>query len=189
MSQENVDVVGRTYEAFDRREMYLDVWHPEAEFRPAMAGAVEGKVYRGHSEMRHYLNELFESFSEVLVEDREFRDLGDRVLVLYRLRVQGRDSDLEIDQPGAALYELRDGKILGRRVTCRRQMLLRPPGFRSRRYSFARETRQRTRTKRPGAAASALGTSSVPASRPGARRLTVRGSGHTAPKGGLEECG
>src|SRR2546430_7055310 len=73
MSQENVDVVGRTYEAFDRREMYLDVWHPEAEFRPAMAGAVEGKVYRGHSEMRHYLNELFESFSEVLVEDREFR--------------------------------------------------------------------------------------------------------------------
>ena len=112
MSQENVDVVGRTYEAFDRREMYLDVWHPEAEFRPAMAGAVEGKVYRGHSEMRHYLNELFESFSEVLVEDREFRDLGDRVLVLYRLCVQGRDSDLEIDQPGAALYELRDGKIL-----------------------------------------------------------------------------
>jgi ketosteroid isomerase-like protein len=112
MSQQNVEIVRRTYDAFDRREMYLEAWHPNAEFRPAMAGAVEGKVYRGHSEMRHYLDELFESFADVQVEDREFRDLGDRVLVLYRLRVQGRDSDLEIHQPGAALYELRDGKIV-----------------------------------------------------------------------------
>jgi ketosteroid isomerase-like protein len=113
MSRENVEVVRRTYEAFDRREMYLDSWDAEAEWRPAMAGAVEGKAYRGHSELRHYLDELFESFSEVRAEDREFRDLDDdRVLVLYRLRVMGRDSDVAVDQPGAALYEVRDGKII-----------------------------------------------------------------------------
>jgi ketosteroid isomerase-like protein len=112
MSQENVEVVRRTYEAFDRREVYLDTWDAGAEFRPAMAGAVEGKVYRGHSELRHYLDELFESFAEVRVDNREFRDLGDRVLALYWLRVKGRDSDLAIDQPGGALYELRDGKII-----------------------------------------------------------------------------
>ena len=112
MSQEDVEVVRRTYEAFDRREVYLDIWDPKVEFRPAMAGAVEGKVYRGHSELRHYFDDLFESFSQVRVDNPEFRDLGDRVLVLYSLRVQGHDSDLAIDQPGAALYELRDGKIV-----------------------------------------------------------------------------
>jgi ketosteroid isomerase-like protein len=112
MSQENVEIVRRTYEAFDRGEVYLDIWDPEAEFRPAMAGAVEGKVYRGHSELRHYLDELFESFTEVRVDKPEFKDLGDRVLVLYQLRVEGRDSDMTIDQPGGAVYELRDGKIV-----------------------------------------------------------------------------
>jgi ketosteroid isomerase-like protein len=112
LSQENVEVVRRTYEAFERREFYLDAWDTEAEWRPAMAGAVEGKVYRGHSELRHYLDELFESFSEARVENPEFRDLGDRVLVLYRLRVHGRDSDVAVDQPAAALYELRDAKIV-----------------------------------------------------------------------------
>jgi hypothetical protein len=30
---------------------------------------------------------------------------------LYRLRVAGPDSGVEIDQPGGAVYELQDGKI------------------------------------------------------------------------------
>ena len=76
-----------------------------------MASAVEERVYRGREDIRGYRDELFNSFSEVEVEDLEFRDIGDRVLVLYRLRVRGRDSDLQIDQPAGALYELRDGKI------------------------------------------------------------------------------
>ena len=115
MSQENVELVRRGYEsAFDRGEfdLPLDEWHEECEFVPAMAGAVEAKVYRGHAGLREYFDELFQSFSEVHVDSREFRDLGDRVLVLYRLRVRGHDSGVVLDQPGAAIYELREGKIV-----------------------------------------------------------------------------
>jgi ketosteroid isomerase-like protein len=62
------------------------------------------------------------------VEDVEFRDLGDRVLVLYRLHVRGRDSDLEIDQPAGAVYELRDGKIVRARSYLTRREALEAAG-------------------------------------------------------------
>jgi ketosteroid isomerase-like protein len=117
MSQENVEIVRRNYEAFDRREfdLALEGWDEDGEFMPAMAGAVEAKVYRGHAGLRRYFVELFESFSDVRLDDREYRDLGDRVVALYRLRVRGRDSGIAIDQPGGALYEFRGGKIVSGR--------------------------------------------------------------------------
>jgi ketosteroid isomerase-like protein len=114
MSQENVEMVRRGYEsAFDqgRFDLPLNEWDEECEFVPAMAGAVEGKVYRGHAGLRRYFEELFESFAEVRLENREYRDLGDSVLVLYWLQVRGHDSGVVLDQPGAALYEFRSGKI------------------------------------------------------------------------------
>jgi ketosteroid isomerase-like protein len=115
MSQENVEAVRQGHEtAFvqGRFDLPLDEWHPECEFVPAMAGSVEARVYRGHDGLRCAFDELFGSFSEVRLDDREYRDLGDRVLVLYRLRVQGRDSGVAIDQPGGAVYRFRDGKII-----------------------------------------------------------------------------
>jgi hypothetical protein len=46
------------------------------------------------------------------LENLEYSDFGERVLVRYRLRVRGHDSGVVIDQPGAAVYELHDGKIV-----------------------------------------------------------------------------
>ena len=114
MSEENVEVIRRNYDAFERRQFDLAVegWDPDGEWVPAMAGAVEGKVYRGVDGLREYFDELFDSFSEVRIESREFRDLGDRVLGLYRLRVRGHDSGVAMDQSGGAIYTFRNGKIV-----------------------------------------------------------------------------
>ena len=114
MSQENVEIVRRGHDAFNRGqfEMPLDEWDEECEFVPAMARAVEAKTYRGHDGLRRYFRELSESFSKIRLDDRVYRDLGDRVLVLYKLKVRGHDSGAELDQPGAALYEFRSGKIV-----------------------------------------------------------------------------
>ena len=112
MTQENVEIVRRGYEVFDRGELTLSGWDPECEIVPAMIGAGESRVYRGHAGLRRYYDDLSWTFSEVRVESREYIDLGDQVLVLYRLRVRGHDSGVVLDQPGAALYELRDHKIV-----------------------------------------------------------------------------
>jgi ketosteroid isomerase-like protein len=114
MSQENVQIVRRSIEGLNSREFdaAVEPWDAESEFIPAMAAAVENTVYRGHAALRRYFDELFESFSEVRVDDVELRDLGDRVLVLYRLSVRGRDSGVAVDQPGGVVYQLRGGKIV-----------------------------------------------------------------------------
>ncbi len=114
MSQENVEVVRRNLEAFQHRRFgsSVELWDAEGEWIPAMAGAVDDSVYRGHAALGRYFEELFASFSEVRLDDVEFRDLGDRVLALYRLSVRGRDSGVAIDQLGGTVYELRGGKIL-----------------------------------------------------------------------------
>jgi ketosteroid isomerase-like protein len=122
----NVEIIRRAYEAFEQGQLdsVVELWDLDARFVPAMAGAVEDKVYRGPAGLRRYVDELFESFSEVGMDEREFRDFGDRVLVLYHLSVRGRDSGVSIDQPGAALYELRDGKVVhGRSYLSQREAL------------------------------------------------------------------
>jgi ketosteroid isomerase-like protein len=114
MSQENVEVVRASLEAFNRGDLdsSLQAWDTEGEWRPAMAGAVEGKVYRGHVGLREYFEDLFTSFSEVRVDDLELRDRGDLVLALYQLSVRGHDSDAPAERPGAVAYEVRAGKIV-----------------------------------------------------------------------------
>jgi ketosteroid isomerase-like protein len=114
MSRENVEIVRRSFEAFSRKDLdtVIEAWAEESEWRPAMAGAVEGTVYRGRDGMRRYLEELFATFADVSPQDAEFTDLGDRVLLLYRLTARGRDSDVVVDQPGAIVYDFRQGQIV-----------------------------------------------------------------------------
>jgi ketosteroid isomerase-like protein len=114
MSQENVEIVRKNLEAFQRGQFdsVTELWDSDGEWMPAMAGVVENKVYRGHAGLRRYFDELFESFSKVRLHDTEFRDLGNRVLALHRLSVRGRDSGVAIDQQGGTVYELRGGKIV-----------------------------------------------------------------------------
>lgn len=84
MTQANMEIVRRSLEAFsDRRfDLSFEGWDAEAEWRPAMAGEIEGRVYRGATGLRRYVGDLSESFSDVRISDPDFRDLGDRVLVL-----------------------------------------------------------------------------------------------------------
>jgi ketosteroid isomerase-like protein len=114
MSLTNIEVVRRSFEAFGRRDFdaVIKDWAERGEWRPALAGAVEGRVYRGRNDIRRYFDELFASFADVSTQDVEYRDFGDRVLALYKLTVRGRDSDVVVDQPGAIVYELSNGEIV-----------------------------------------------------------------------------
>jgi ketosteroid isomerase-like protein len=114
MSRESVEIVRRGLEAFPRGDMeemlsYLD---PELEWHSAIVGGAEGNVYRGHEGFRRWYADSFESFEELRNEWSEFRDLGDRVLALGRVRARGRESGVEIDSPMGWVVTTRRGKVL-----------------------------------------------------------------------------
>ncbi len=115
MSQENVEIVRRGFDAFNRSDVadVAELWQEDAVFRPLFlgGGAVEGAVYRGHAELSRFIEQQSETWATVASEAQELRDLGQQVLVRTQLSAVGRASGVEVKQISWGLYRLRDGKI------------------------------------------------------------------------------
>ena len=114
MSQENVDTVRRTLEAYEAGdiETMLSFMDPNGELYSAIIGGAEGKVYRGHAGFRSWFAETEVAFETLSTELTEFRDLGDRVLGFGRVHARGRESGVELDSATGWLFTLRVGKIV-----------------------------------------------------------------------------
>jgi ketosteroid isomerase-like protein len=116
MSQANVDVVRRAFDAFNARDVddLVGLSDPDGEWLPFRA-QVEGIAYRQHEGIRQYLRDMAEDWQSFRIEPLEFHDHGERVAVIGRVRAVGRDSTLEIDTVAGFVCELRCGRV--RRVT------------------------------------------------------------------------
>jgi ketosteroid isomerase-like protein len=114
MSQQNVDVVRQSLDAFERGDVEEMLSHvdPEGELHSAIVGGAEGNIYRGHEGFRKWLSDSFESFEELRNEWSEFRDLGDRILAFGRVEARGRGSGMELDSPMGWVFTVRRGKVM-----------------------------------------------------------------------------
>jgi ketosteroid isomerase-like protein len=115
-SARNVDVVRRSLDLVERgdreglRRLVAEIAHPECVWMPLIGEAVEGS-YRGPDGFVAFFEDLLGSF-EVRYEDRDLRPIGaSGVLSLYRLRLTGRESGLEVDQEMGAVFEFVDGLL------------------------------------------------------------------------------
>ena len=117
MSQENVDVVRRTFEAIGRWDIegLLELYDPEVEYLPLTGTRVESGGYFGHAGVRDYFEEVAEVWSEMLPRVEDVRTAGDDVVVLGGCAVRGRGSGAESDTPMAWVIRVRDGKVIRHR--------------------------------------------------------------------------
>jgi ketosteroid isomerase-like protein len=113
MSQENVEIVKRAIDAFNRHdvEAYADLVTSDFEVFPAMMGVLEGASYGGREGVETYLGEVRDTWEEYRVVADELRDLGDRVLMLGWMQGRGRGSGVQVDAPVALVADFRDGKL------------------------------------------------------------------------------
>src|SRR5918999_3941183 len=103
MSRENVEVVRRFHDAFNRRDVdgLRSLFHPDAEYIPILA-KLEGRSYHGPDEVVRWLSELDRDWENFRTVPDEFQDLGDRVLSLGTWQARARTSGVTLDsQPGA----------------------------------------------------------------------------------------
>ena len=116
MSQENVEIVRRVSDAYNRRDVgaMLDELHPEVEWHPWLQLQLGGAatVYRGHQGVRKGIRELEEAFSEIQAEQTEIRDLGERVVAIGRLRARGKESGAITESPIAWIVDFKSGKVI-----------------------------------------------------------------------------
>ena len=116
MSQENVEIVRRVSDAYNRRDVgaMLDELHPEIEWYPWLQVQLGGgaTVYRGHQGIREGVRDGEEAFSEIRAEQSEVRDLGERVVAIGHLRARGKESGALTESALAWIVEFKSGKVI-----------------------------------------------------------------------------
>jgi uncharacterized protein len=78
---------------------------------PRSDRAFEGGGYRGREGVERFQADTRENWEEIQTLPEEFRDLGDRVLVLGRLKGRGKGSGAPVDAPLTSIYDFRGGRI------------------------------------------------------------------------------
>jgi ketosteroid isomerase-like protein len=126
MSSENVQIVRSLLGPFDGidvaaidwdaeliREALGRAYSPDVELTtlPSGLGSGVGEFYKGVDGGVRYLHEWLEPFSEYRVENLDYIEAGDCVLVPSRQSGVGAGSGARVQIELTTLYELRDGLI------------------------------------------------------------------------------
>ena len=112
MSQENVEIVRRGTDAYNRGDLdgILESWAPDAVLDWSNSRGFDAGVYRGHGEIRAHWQRLLTTFDEVRIELVDPIELEDGVLVVDNLAyLQGRDG-IEVQARSTWLITIRDGQ-------------------------------------------------------------------------------
>ena len=117
MSQENVEIVKRGVEAWQRDDFdsWLATLDSAMEWHTGLERLAEGteSFYRGHDGMRRAWTAYRNEFDDFEVEAQELRDLGDdRVVLLGRFRWRGPASGIATESPLGMVFTVRGGKII-----------------------------------------------------------------------------
>ncbi len=133
MSQENVEIVRRYYEAVERAfEAYWDnprsaeeAWnagdvapegaemaryvHPNMEWKTALTGI----TYRGYANIAKGWDQLVDAAQEYGISLKEVSDLGnDKVLAVVEVAMKGKSSDIAVAAVIFSAVTVQDGKII-----------------------------------------------------------------------------
>ena len=81
------------------------------EFEMHLTGVTGEPVhYAGATGIREWFHDVVQSWESFRFEATDFRDVGDRVLVLGDVRARGRVSGVEVDDHWGWIVELREGR-------------------------------------------------------------------------------
>ena len=114
MSQENVEIVRRGYEAFASGRIDFGSLDPEIEWHGPREFPDLAEPLSGHEAVARYWAKLNEVFNDYRMVAEEFIDAGgDQVLVLSREGGQGKGSGIEVQTNLTAhVWTLRNGKAI-----------------------------------------------------------------------------
>ncbi len=132
MSQENVEIVRRHIETWNRRDLtaWLALYSPDAEIDWSRArGPLKG-VYRGRGERETLWNEFFFTFEEAQIETPQgFTDAGSEVVVSNTTHFRGREG-IEVSASSTWVFTVENGQITRLRMFQERAEALEAAGLR-----------------------------------------------------------
>jgi ketosteroid isomerase-like protein len=109
----DIDVVRQVFEAFAARDIegLVALADPDVVF-VAVTGGIVGRTdpYRGHEGMRQYFRDVADVWEELVLTPREFRQVGDAVLVTGK--VSARSPARIATGSTGWVWRVRDGLVV-----------------------------------------------------------------------------
>jgi ketosteroid isomerase-like protein len=114
MSQENVEIVRRAFDAFRRGELAesLEGLSPDFEFHPSGRFMDTESVYCGLEGMRIFWRTFRDAWEDIRIEIDRIEDLGDRVLTLGTFHGRTGGSSAEVSAESGWLHTFEDGLVI-----------------------------------------------------------------------------
>jgi len=113
MSQENVEIVRRSTDAYNRRDLdgILANWAPDAVLDWSNSRGLDAGVYRGQGEIRAFIERFLAAWDEVRIEIVDGpAEVEDGLLIAENVtHMRGRDG-IELQARSAWLVTIRDGE-------------------------------------------------------------------------------
>ena len=130
MSEENIEIVRKAIEAWNRRDAPIAraLWHTDAEIDWSRSqGPLKG-VYRGRGEVESFRDEFWSTFEVVELETHGFTQAGSEVVVPNTAHLRGRDG-IEVIAKSTFVYTVEDGQITRLRMFQERAEALEAAGL------------------------------------------------------------
>jgi ketosteroid isomerase-like protein len=113
MSQENVEIVRRVIDAWNRRDLkdLLAISDPEGEYVNSPT-AIEPGTKRGRDEVAAVMRAQWESLTDGRWEIDRIYDRGEEIIALGRLSRRMPGSDARLEDRSLLSYKIRSGKLV-----------------------------------------------------------------------------
>ena len=114
MSQQDVEIVRRGYDAFNRKDIsaVLDLYDPQIEWIEAGGGRSPAGIFHGPQSVA---NDVFatvpQNFDDFRAEPEQFIDAGEHIVVVGRFRGKAT-SGATLDAPFVHVNRMRNGKVV-----------------------------------------------------------------------------
>jgi ketosteroid isomerase-like protein len=114
MSQENVEIVRRAYEAFARGglDRFMEHFSEDVDYRAAEDAPDDIGPIHGRDALREWLQDWIDTFDGFEMELLKLIDAGEgKVVALERFAGRAKRSGVETDQTIGDVFTIRDGMI------------------------------------------------------------------------------
>jgi ketosteroid isomerase-like protein len=113
MSEENVELAGQFYDAWNRGDLdwIADRVTDDFELRPVVGFLDLEEVYRGRDGWERFARTWLQAWVAATIELERVEDLGDRLLVLLTSNATGQGSGVSVRMRFGHLVTLRDQQV------------------------------------------------------------------------------
>ena len=107
-------LVHEIIEALNRGDVdgMLERMHPGFEWRPLETSPVAGGVYRGHEQVRRYVEDWLAIFDNLRLDLEDPAEVADRVVVMVNGHARGRASGVQLVTRFCQVWTVRDGTAI-----------------------------------------------------------------------------